>query len=75
MDVILINGTLREGQTIVVAGLHGAIVTTIRALLTPQPLREMRIKANYVHHKEIQAAQGIKICAVGAVQVVHLVDP
>uniref|UniRef100_A0A7S0SPN1 Eukaryotic translation initiation factor 5B n=1 Tax=Mantoniella antarctica TaxID=81844 RepID=A0A7S0SPN1_9CHLO len=70
MDVILINGTLREGQTIVVAGLHGAIVTTIRALLTPQPLREMRIKANYQHHKEISAAMGIKICAVGLEQAV-----
>ena len=29
MDVILINGTLNEGQTIVVAGLEGAIVTTV----------------------------------------------
>ena len=37
MDVILINGTLNEGQTIVVAGLEGAIVTTVRALLTPNP--------------------------------------
>ena len=70
MDVILINGTLREGQTIVVAGLQGAIVTTIRALLTPQPLREMRVKANYQHHKEISAAMGIKIVAQGLEQAV-----
>jgi len=48
-----------------VAGLHGAIVTTIRALLTPQPLREIRIKANYTHHKEIEAAMGVKIVAQG----------
>uniref|UniRef100_A0A7S0PNH4 Eukaryotic translation initiation factor 5B n=1 Tax=Micromonas pusilla TaxID=38833 RepID=A0A7S0PNH4_MICPS len=65
MDVILINGTLNEGQTIVVAGLEGAIVTTVRALLTPQPLREIRVKANYQHHKEISAAMGIKIVAQG----------
>ena len=65
MDIILINGTLKEGQTIVVAGLDGPIVTTIRALLTPQPLKEIRVKANYVHHKGIQGAQGIKIVANG----------
>jgi translation initiation factor 5B len=70
MDVILINGTLREGDTIVVAGLQGAIVTTIRALLTPQPMREMRVKANYVHHKEISAAMGIKIVANGLEQAI-----
>jgi translation initiation factor 5B len=65
MDIILINGTLKEGQTIVVAGLDGPIVTTIRALLTPQPLKEIRVKASYIHHKEIQGAQGIKIVANG----------
>ena len=65
MDVILINGTLKEGQTIVIAGLEGAIVTNVRALLTPQPLREIRVKANYQHHKEISAAMGIKILAQG----------
>ena len=59
-----------EGQTIVVAGISGPIVTTIRALLTPQPLREMRVKANYVHHKEISAAMGIKIVAQGLEQAV-----
>jgi translation initiation factor 5B len=65
VDVILINGKLKEGQTIVVAGLEGAITTQIRALLTPQPMREMRVKGSYIHHKEIEGAQGIKIVATG----------
>eukprot|EP01115_Flamella_aegyptia_P011733 TRINITY_DN55_c0_g1_i2.p1 TRINITY_DN55_c0_g1~~TRINITY_DN55_c0_g1_i2.p1 ORF type:complete len:1001 (-),score=301.93 TRINITY_DN55_c0_g1_i2:28-3030(-) len=63
IDVILVNGILHEGDTIVVCGLNGPIVTTIRALLTPQPMKEMRVKGSYIHHKTIKAAQGIKICA------------
>jgi len=39
------------------------IKTTIRALLTPHPMREMRVKNEYLHFKEIKAAQGIKISA------------
>nr|WCZ58521.1 translation initiation factor IF-2 [Andalucia godoyi] len=65
IDVILVNGTLREGDRIVVCGLSGPIVTTIRALLTPKPMREIRVRGEYVHHKELEAAQGIKISAPG----------
>ncbi|KAK3229834.1 hypothetical protein Dsin_001715 [Dipteronia sinensis] len=65
IDVVLVNGVLHEGDQIVVCGLQGPIVTTIRALLTPHPMKELRVKGTYVHHKEIKAAQGIKITAQG----------
>lgn len=44
IDVILVNGCVHEGDTIIVAGQEGPIVTQIRALLMPQPLRELRVK-------------------------------
>lgn len=44
VDVVLVNGKLHEGDTIVACGMQGPIVTHIRALLTPRPMREIRIK-------------------------------
>lgn len=39
IDVVLINGTLKEGDRIVACGLQGPIVTRIKALKTPQARR------------------------------------
>jgi translation initiation factor 5B len=63
IDVVLVNGMLHEGDTIMVCGLGGPIVTQIRALLTPQPMKEMRVKGDYVHHTSLRAAIGVKISA------------
>ena len=46
VDVILVNGTLHEGDHIVIAGTEGPISTQIRGLLMPQPMRELRVKVN-----------------------------
>lgn len=57
VDVVLINGTLREGDRIVVCGLGGPIVTRIKSLKTPQVLKEMRVKGALVEHKEVRGSQ------------------
>jgi translation initiation factor aIF-2/yIF-2 len=65
IDVVLVNGTLRADDTIVLAGINGPIVTTIRALKTPQPMKEMRVKNVYIDHPSISTSMGVKICAPG----------
>ena len=47
IDVILVNGSIKEGQTVVMGGTDGPIVTQIRGLLMPQPLKELRVKVRF----------------------------
>jgi translation initiation factor 5B len=61
VDVLVVNGTLREGDRAAFCTLDGPIVTEIRGLLTPPPSREMRIKSEYIHHKEVHGALGVKL--------------
>lgn len=65
IDVVLVNGVIKVGDTIVISGLNGPIQTNIRALLTPFPMKEMRVKGEYQHHNKIKGAMGIKISAPG----------
>ncbi|CAI4229082.1 unnamed protein product [Auanema sp. JU1783] len=64
-DVILVNGYLRAGDILVLTGLDGAIITQVRDLLMPEPLKELRVKNEYERYKEVKGAQGIKLLARG----------
>ena len=61
VDVILRNGILNEGDTLVLSGMDGPFSTQARALLMPQPMRELRVKNPYINHKTVTASQGVKI--------------
>lgn len=63
IDVVLVNGHLRVGDTIIVAGQEGPIVTQVRGLLMPEPNRELRVRNQYQNYKQVKAARGIKIAA------------
>ena len=69
VDVLVVNGYLREGDKAVFCTLDGPVVTEIRGLLTPPPSREMRIKSEYIHHKEIKGAIGVKVIGNGLEKV------
>lgn len=70
VDVMLINGVLKEGDRIAVCTLGGPVITHIRSLVTPHPLREMRVKGDYLHHKTLRGSMGIKLCANGLEEAV-----
>ncbi len=64
MDVVLYDGVIRKGDTIVTAGLEGPIVTKVKMIVMPKPLDEMRDPEDrYMFVNEVRAAAGIKIIA------------
>lgn len=61
-NVILLDGTLKQGDTIVVGKRDGAVSTRIKALLLPKPLDEMRDpRDKFKPVSEAVAAAGLKL--------------
>jgi translation initiation factor 5B len=65
IDCMLVDGRVKKDDQIVILGFEGPIVTKVKAILTPHPMKEMRIKDEYLHHREIWGANGVKIAANG----------
>jgi translation initiation factor 5B len=61
-NVILLDGTLRQGDSIVVAKRDSAVLTRVKALLLPKPLDEMRDpRDKFKPVREVIAAAGLKV--------------
>lgn len=65
IDIILKDGILKVDDWIVLSGYEGPIDTTIKALLTPHPMKEMRVKNEYLHHQEVRGSMGVKLMCTG----------
>ena len=62
VDVIIYNGSVKQGDTIVLGGIDRPIVTKVKALLKPKPLDEIRDPTERFNPvKNVSAASGVKI--------------
>jgi translation initiation factor 5B len=61
-NIILLDGTLKHGDKVILAKREGAIITKIKALLLPKPLDEMRDpRDKFRPINEVISAAGLKI--------------
>jgi len=62
VDVIIYNGSVKQGDTVVLGGIDRPIVTKVKALLKPKPLDEIRDPTErFKSVKNVSAASGVKI--------------
>jgi len=63
LDVILYDGEIRAGDTVIVGTSKEPVITKVRALLKPRPMTEIRSEERFIPVKHVVAASGIKISA------------
>ena len=64
IDVILYDGCLKQGDLFAVGGLKKVVVSTVKAILQPMPLDEIRDpEKRFRRVKSVSAAAGIKVAA------------
>ncbi len=63
LDVILYDGTLAVGDEIAVAAQDSIVVTKVRSLLKPRPMKEILVEDRFERVKSVAAAAGIKVTA------------
>jgi len=69
IDVILYDGEIRRGDWIIIGGKE-PIVTKVKALLKPHPLKEIRVEKQFDNIDYVSAASGIKISSPGLEKVI-----
>ncbi len=66
LDLILYDGTIKRGDTVVMSGKDGPVETKVKALLKPKPLDEMRDpRDKFDNIASISAASGLKLVGPG----------
>jgi translation initiation factor 5B len=63
LDVILYDGTLAIGDEIAVATQGDVVITKVRSLLKPRPMKEILVEDRFERVKSVAAASGIKVTA------------
>ncbi|WP_367343794.1 translation initiation factor IF-2 [Methanomethylovorans sp.] len=63
VDLILYDGMIQKGDTIVLGSLGEPIQTKVRAILKPRPLSEIKSEERFQQINKVIAAAGIKISA------------
>jgi translation initiation factor 5B len=63
IDTVVYDGTVRTDDQLVVGGLPDPIVTTVRALLQPKALAEIRGESSFEQVESVAAAEGVKVAA------------
>jgi translation initiation factor 5B len=69
LDIILYDGVMRKGDYLVIGGKE-IIVTKIKNVLKPEPLKEIRVEKKFIPVNEVSAAAGVKIFAQNLENVV-----
>lgn len=62
IDVILYDGQIKKGDCLVIGG-EEPLVTTVKALLKPRELGELRVEKKFSYVDHVSAASGVKISA------------
>ena len=71
IDVVLYDGEIRKGDCLVIGSFSKEpLVTKVKALMQPAPLKELRIEKNFHSIDSVTAAAGIKVAAPGLESVI-----
>jgi translation initiation factor 5B len=62
IDVILYDGEIKKGDWLIVGGKE-PIITKVKTLMKPRPLKEIRVEKQFEYIDYVSAASGVKIAA------------